>query len=350
MSDIPRSAGGAGPSASLDITARAPNRIDLAGGTLDIWPLYLLMEGGLTVNLAVTVHSEVRLESAEASGYEIVSSDTGLRERAGSLDGLDPNGPLGLIARVVRHFAPPPGLRVTTHNQAPKGSGLGASSSLLVALIGAFERLTGRAPSTSELVNLAADLEVQTIRVPTGKQDYYAAVCGGANAIWFEPGRNRVESLPLNDSFAQRLLDSMVLSFTGQSHFSAPTNWLMMKGYIEGRPVTHRGLDRIKETSLAMRQAWLGQDIDALGDLLGQEWDSRRELAEGVSTPVVERAMAVACAAGASASKICGAGGGGCMVSLTPEGRAQSVAAALTEAGYEVLEFDFDREGLTVRG
>lgn len=332
------------------VTARTPNRIDLAGGTLDIWPLYLLMDGGLTVNVAVSVYSQVRLETGVAAGYALISEDTGLEEHAATLDGLDSDGPLGLVARAVRHFAPPPGLRVVTRNQAPKGSGLGASSSLLVALLGALERLVGRAPSVSDLVNLAADLEAQTIRVPTGKQDYYAAVGGGASAIWFEPGRNRVEALPLDDGFAERLLGSMVLTFTGQSHFSAPTNWLMLKGYIDGHPDTHQGLDRIRETARAVRQAWLAQDITALGRLLGQEWDNRQRLAEGVSTPAVERAMAAAAAGGAVASKVCGAGGGGCMVSITPEGRAGQVARALVEAGFEVLEFGFDREGLVVRG
>ncbi|RJQ05842.1 MAG: GHMP kinase, partial [Bacillota bacterium] len=184
----------------MSIRSRAPNRIDLGGGTLDIWPLYLLLGRGVTLNVAVSVYSHVALDDEPGGGYRLVSEDTGYENAAKSLGALDFDGPLGLVARAVRYFDPPPGLRVVTRNEAPQGSGLGASSSLLVALLAALERLTRRAPGSTDLVNLAADLEAQVIRVPTGKQDHYAGVYGGANAIWFEPGRNRVESLPMPDS------------------------------------------------------------------------------------------------------------------------------------------------------
>lgn len=158
-----------------------------------------------------------------------------------------------------------------------------------------------------------------------------------------------MESLPLREEFAARLSDRLVLSFTGQPRSSAPTNWRMVKGFIDGRPEARAGLERIRATAHAMREAWLAEDVDSLGELLGREWDSRRRLARGVSTPKVEKAMAAAAGAGAVASKICGAGGGGCMVTVTREGRRKEVAAALAAAGAAVLEFDFDREGLVVR-
>lgn len=331
---------------TLPFIARTPTRIDLAGGTLDIWPVYLLLGSGLTLNVAIDIHSHVWLHPGQGPGYRLFSEDTGHWEEASSLVDLRLDGPLGLVARAVRHSAPPEGLTVVTRNEAPKGSGLGASSSLLVALLAALDRLAGKDSDMTGLVDLAADLEAQTIRVPTGKQDYYAAVHGGANAIWFEPGHTRVESLPLTDGFASRLRRSMVLSFTGEPHFSAPTNWRMVKAYIDGRPEARRGLEAILQTALEMREAWLAEDLEALGHLLAREWENRKGLAEGVSTPAVEKAVAVAAEAGALGSKICGAGGGGCMVSVTPEGRGEEVAAALREAGFRVLDFDFDREGL----
>jgi len=300
------------------------------------------------VNVAVTIYSRVWLHPGQGEGYRLISEDTGRWEEAASLDDLDLNGRLGLVARAVRHAAPPPGLTVVTRSEAPQGSGLGASSSLLVALLAALDRMSGRIPERDRLVDLAADLEAQTIRVPTGKQDYYAAVHGGANAIWFEPGGNRVESLPLDESFARRLRRRLVLSFTGQPHFSAPTNWKAMKGFIDGRADTRERFERILRTALEMREAWLNEDIDRLAALLAQEWDNRREMAEGVSTPAVEGAMRAAAGAGALASKICGAGGGGCMVTITREGRGEAVAATLREAGFSVLDFDFDYEGLAL--
>jgi len=288
----------------VPIWTRAPARIDLAGGTLDIWPLYLLLGYGLTVNVAVTLYSEAWLSPEGGKGYRLVSEDTGLEERADSLEELDVNGPLGLVARAVRHFAPDPGLTVVTRNRAPKGSGLGASSSLLVAVLAGLEKLAGQAPSTSELVNLAADLEVQTINAPTGKQDYYAAVSGGASAIWFEAGRNRVEELPLGERFADALREVLILSFTGQSRMSARTNWEMVKACVEGRGDARDRLQRIRRTALELREAWLAEDVGALGLLLAREWEDRRGLAGGVSTPAVERAMVAASKAGAVASKV----------------------------------------------
>lgn len=333
----------------MSIWSRAPSRIDLAGGTLDIWPLYLLMEHGLTVNVAINVYSQVWLRQEQNSKYHLVSEDADAEETAETCDGLDCAGPLGLVARAVRHFAPGPGLTVVTRNEAPRGSGLGASSSLLVAVLAALQKHAGRRPDSSELVNLAADIEAQVIRIPTGKQDYYAAVYGGANAIWFEPGRNRVESLPLPESFARRLREVMVLSFTGQPRSSAPTNWRMIRGYIEGKKEAVEGLERIRETAFKVREAWLAEDIEALARHLAEEWENRRNLARGVSTPKIERAIAAAAEAGALASKICGAGGGGCLVTIVREGRKEAVSRALKRSGAEVLDFDFDLEGLVVR-
>jgi D-glycero-alpha-D-manno-heptose-7-phosphate kinase len=333
----------------MSIWSRAPSRIDLAGGTLDIWPLYLLMDQGLTVNVAISVYSQAWLRPEGNDHYHLISEDSNLDATAHTCEELDVAGPLGLVARAVRHFAPAPGLTVVTRNEAPRGSGLGASSSLLVAVLAALQNLGGQAPDSTELVNLAADLEVQTIRVPTGKQDHYAAVCGGANAIWFGPGRTRVESLPFSDEFARRLREAMILSFTGESRSSGPTNWDAVKGYVDGREETRQGLDRIRETSLAVREAWLAQDIEALGRLLGEEWENRCRLAQGVSTPRIEKIVAAASRAGALASKICGAGGGGCLVTIAREGRRDDVRQALERSGAEVLDFDFDLEGLVVR-
>lgn len=333
----------------MSIWSRAPSRIDLAGGTLDIWPLYLLMDQGLTVNVAVNIYSQVWLRSERNTTYHLVSEDTDHEETARSLADFNVAGPLGMVARAVRHYKPDPGLTVVTRNEAPRGSGLGASSSLIVALLAALQQLAGLRPNTTELVNLAADLEAQTIGVPTGKQDHYAAVYGGANAIWFEPGRNRVENLPFNDDFAQRLRQQLVISYTGQPRSSAKTNWRMVKGYIEGREDTRRGLGRIRDTAVAVREAWLAEDVEALAGLLAQEWDNRCNLARGVATPKVEKIIATAREAGALASKICGAGGGGCLVTVAREGGRDKVCRALKEAGARILDWDFDTEGLMVR-
>lgn len=386
----------------MEIRAIAPNRIDLAGGTLDLYPLYLFEEGGYTVNAAISVWSKVLLRTREDSAVHIYSLDTGAEQHAASVDELALGGPLDLIVRVIRYYRPGVGLDVYTQNDAPKGSGLGASSALLIALSHALRVFkSGRDRlSDEEIIRVGAELEAQTIRVPTGKQDYYAATYGGVNSIWFSVGESRVERLLVRESDLAALESRLILSYTGEPHYSAITNWGMLKGYIEGQDRTVLGLRRIKETARRMRECLLagafagalagagegaGAEAGAAGvsaggglglgeggsgrgglgtdhrrpvafpglaELIAEEWRNRRELADGVTTPNVEHLMAAAAAAGAKASKLCGAGGGGCMITVVDDssdpGVRARVEAALAEAGARIMPFKIARTGVRV--
>ena len=331
------------------VEATTPSRVDLAGGTLDIWPLYLLLGGGITVNCALSMGSYVRLSTRRDRKIRIHSEDTGERLSAPDVDSLALGGRLDLPARLVKFYRPPRGLDVVTRNDAPHGSGLGASSSLIIALSGALCRLSGKRLAKQKTVDNAANLEAQLINIPTGKQDYYPAMYGGINAIWFEVDGDRVEHLKFTAADYSALEDRITLSFTGVSHFSGASNWAMLKNYIDGRGRTRANLHHIKETSLKMRTALVDKNWDALGKLLGQEWRNRARLAKGVSTARIERLMAAARSAGAEASKLCGAGGGGCMVTYSaPEDR-KAVQCALAGAGARILPFKVARKGLTVK-
>jgi D-glycero-alpha-D-manno-heptose-7-phosphate kinase len=333
----------------LIIEATAPSRIDLAGGTLDIHPLYLFEEGGITVNVAITMQSKVRLATREDGRVELVSLDTGATQEAPSVAELELGGPLDLISRLVRFYAPQTGVTIHTHNDAPHGSGLGASSSLLIATTGALLKLTGRELDPMTMIQYSADLEAQNIRVPTGRQDYYPATFGGLNAIWFDVEGDRLERLDVGDGFLQEFEDRLVLAFTGDGRFSGTSNWNMLKMYIEDQGTTVKNLKAIKATALAMRQAFLDRDLDRFAELLDDEWQNRRRLAEGVSTPRLEHMMAAAREAGALANRVCGAGGGGCMSSFVAPGKREDVCAALASAGAECLPSAISREGLQVR-
>lgn len=336
------------PERILHLRAQAPTRIDLAGGTLDLYPLYLFEDGGLTVNIAIDIMTEVQIEPHPA-GVELSSVDRRQTLTAPSARDLPAGGPLDLLVRAVRFADPEPGLRIVTRSSAPAGSGLGASSSLLVCLLAALDRINGRRHTRGSLIELAAHLEAQSIRVPTGKQDYYAAVYGGVNAIWFEVARDRVEPLVVDAAMRRALEDRLVLSYTGEPHDSAVTNWSMMRAYIDGIERTATSLRRIKATALAMREALLAADLDRLGVLIGEEWENRRQLADGVSTPAIDTLIRAAGEAGAVASKVCGAGGGGCMVSFVRDGAKAAVAAALAAHGARVLPFHIAYRGVRSR-
>ncbi|HHV54688.1 MAG TPA: hypothetical protein GXX55_04490 [Firmicutes bacterium] len=356
----------------MEVRAVAPNRIDLAGGTLDLYPLYLFEDGGLTVNVAIDVNSTVTIRTREDREIHIYSLDTHTERHAADLAHLEVGGELDLVARVIRFYAPPMGIDVFTENQAPKGSGLGASSALLIALSHALNKLRVDRRSDEDIINIGANLEAQTIRVPTGKQDYYAATYGGVNAIWFDVEENRVERLIQSEAALEALSARMILSFTGAPRFSAITNWGMMRAYIENRGQTVERMKRIKQTAFAMRECISAGRFVDLAELLAEEWQNRRELAEGVTTPDVERLMEAAARAGARASKLCGAGGGGCMVTMLSTGGSGSSAGsgdgtaggigipdelkavrervieALENAGARVIPFSISRVGVQV--
>jgi D-glycero-alpha-D-manno-heptose-7-phosphate kinase len=330
------------------VEATAPCRIDLAGGTLDIHPLFLFLDGGVTVNAAVDLTSRATVETRGDASVHLRSADTGAALEAPGTESLPTEGPLGLVARVVKFYAPRTGVNVETHNAAPHGSGLGASSSLLIALSGALDKLNGTGFTYDEFVDYGASVEAQCIGIPTGKQDYYAALMGGLNAIWFEVKGNRVESLVADEEGLSWFEERIVLTFTGESHFSGTSNWNMLKAYIDDVGNNRESMMNIKETALAMREAASSRDFGAFAELVDREWLNRRRLAEGVSTPRIELLMSAAKKAGALSSKICGAGGGGCMITVIEPGSRAAVAEALEKLDARVLPFKIARQGLQV--
>ncbi|MFQ6133446.1 MAG: hypothetical protein ACE5R4_15495 [Armatimonadota bacterium] len=330
------------------IEARTPSRIDLAGGTLDLFPLYLWEEGGLTVNMGISLGSHVRLATREDAAIRIRSEDTGAEHSATSLEELEIEGPLAFVARIVRFYRPEAGLDITTRNDAPHGSGLGSSSALLIALSGALRELNQADIPDEQLVFYGANLECQDLGVPVGKQDYYGALHGGINAIYFEVEGDRVDQIGTSEAFREELERRLILSFTGEPRFSGATNWSMFKAYVDNEGGTRRSMRSIKDTAFRMLDAIEAEDFEALGGTLAEEWNNRKQLAEGVTTDQIERLMAAASEAGAVASKICGAGGGGCMITLAAAGREQPVAEALAAGGARILEYEIARKGLEV--
>lgn len=336
----------------MTIIARTPNRIDLAGGTLDIYPLYVFLQGGYTLNAAIDLYSEVELEALPHDGFVLISED--LNEyleisREDLFSGCADDSAFRLVIAALRHYQPVGGLKVTSRNQAPKGSGLGASSALLIALSGALNHYQSLYLDGEHLIRTAADLEAWVIDIPTGKQDYYAALYGGVQAIHFAAGGIKREPINLSTSFMEQLNAGLILSFTGQSHFSGTNNWNMTRRYIDNSGETRAALRSIKKTASALREALLAENIEWVYDLLNQEWENRKSLAEGVSNTQIESMIAAASLAGAKASKICGAGGGGCLVTFCDPADKMAVASALEATGAEIMPNQIVQQGLTFR-
>jgi len=305
------------------LRAHAPLRIDLAGGTLDIWPLYLLLGGGLTVNLAIDRRAEARLEERDDRGIRLVAEDLGLAEEASSWEGLDAAGELGLVKRLIRFYRPARGFRLRTSVAAPPGAGLGGSSALALAVAALLERFCEGTRSVEELILLLRDLEAEALGVPTGVQDYYAAAFGGLNAIRLEPGGAGRERLRPRARFLKELSERLLLVYTGTAHRSGRLNWEVVRRAIDGEPSTRAALAELKEAALAMRAALLEEDLPGVAAALRAEWAARQRLAPGIVTPRMEKLAGLA-----EAAKPCGAGGGGALLLLAGEGTAERLRAA----------------------
>lgn len=313
------------------IAARAWCRVDLAGGTLDIWPLGLLHEGARTVNLAVDVAVRVELTKRRA-GFRLEQAGEVVEAASAQELALRPDS--ALIGLIMAELDLPPATAVL-ESDSPRGGGLGASSALAVALIAAGEALCGRRASTAEArAALARDLEARLMGLPTGRQDHYAALLGGALEILHRPGGESVRALEVD---LEALAASLVVAYSGQSHFSAATNWQIIRRRLEGELESVEAFSGISEVAARLPEALEGGDLERVGELVGREWSFRRRLAKGVSTAAIERLLRAALDQGAWGGKACGAGGGGCVVVLCPPERRRQVSAALREAGAQVL-------------
>jgi D-glycero-alpha-D-manno-heptose-7-phosphate kinase len=325
----------------MRITASAPTRIDLAGGTIDIWPLYLFHEGAITLNAAISLRAQVTVED-RPDGIVLKSVDTSREVSAASWAELDPAGRLPLLALAARHYRIS-SVGVTTRAESPAGAGIAGSSALTIALCGAFARLTGASMNPEDLLQVAMNIECQTIQVPTGVQDYRPAMYGGVAAIELRADGVRRVAIDVDP---RELEQRIVLAYTGEPRHSGTNNWEITKRHIDGDRAIFDCFERIRDTAAAMREALTRGDWDGVGRQIAIEWDNRKRLAPGVTTPIIEDLIMRASGAGATAAKVCGAGGGGCLFCFGPPAAKPAIAAALADGGARLLEFRIETNGL----
>jgi D-glycero-alpha-D-manno-heptose-7-phosphate kinase len=326
------------------LTSSAPTRIDLAGGTIDIWPLYLFHEGACTLNVAISLRAHVTIEERSAGGVELVSLDTSRSVRAESSPLLHPDGELPLLARLARHYRLERAALIS-RGESPAGAGIAGSSALTIAACGALARWTGASETPDDLLQVAMNVECQTIRVPTGVQDYRPALYGGIAAVHLDvDGIHRVGLSVDPAALEQRI----VLAYTGAPRNSGTNNWEITKRHLDGDHDVFDCFERIRDTAVAMQSALERGDWDEVGRHVATEWDNRKCLAPGVTTPAIDDLMTRAMRAGAVAAKVCGAGGGGCLFCYGPPAVRDDVAAALASGGARVLEYHVEHEGLQV--
>jgi D-glycero-alpha-D-manno-heptose-7-phosphate kinase len=332
----------------MRITSKAPCRVDLAGGTLDIWPLYLFHAHPVTVNFAVDRYTSCVIETRNDREIHLHSEDLNVSESFGSLGELrgTRKHKLPLVAQILRFFTPESGIDVRTNSEAPAGAGISGSSALIIATTNAFNKMTEAGYTLEQLREISQNIEAQIIRVPTGCQDYYPAMYGGISAIELGPtGIHRVEiKIP-----HEELIKRVVLAYTGEPRNSGINNWEVTKAHIDGDTGVHKNFDKIAAIANGMRSAVERQDWKDVGRLVREEWTNRRKNAPGITTPLIDHLVEVTRKAGSTGAKVCGAGGGGCVLFLVEPDAKQKIVELIEREGAKVLNVTVAPRGVRVQ-
>jgi D-glycero-alpha-D-manno-heptose-7-phosphate kinase len=311
--------------------------VDLAGGTLDLWPIYAFLDNCFTVNVAISIFTHCILRPLSSSRIVIHVKDLGITKEfsnlAACLDEKDES--FSLIQKHIQYWKPTTGFEITTWSESPVGGGLGGSSSLSVTISGAFAHWLGRKWMTPEWVETVHNIEAQVLKMPTGTQDYYPPILGGLNSLHYQMDGCHTRK----HHFHESVFDSaFLLVYTGKPHHSGMNNWQVLKDCIDQKKSTLEALQSLKLVSEQMHRICDRGDWQQLKSLLNQEFEARVRISSVFSSPEIERLKEVSLRAGAEAVKICGAGGGGCVLVWCAPGKKESVANSCRENGFQVLE------------
>ncbi|MCK8784397.1 GHMP kinase [Roseomonas sp. NAR14] len=333
------------------VRARAPFRLGLAGGGTDVSP-YMDEYGGAVLNATIASHAWVTLRSG---GSEVVleSADTGLSARYPATGSPMPrDGVLDLVKavhdRIVRefHHGRPLPLTIQTYSEAPPGSGLGSSSTLVVALIQAYEELLKLPLGEYDIARLAFQIEREDMALAGGRQDQYAAAFGGFNFMEFTAGeRVIVNPLRIKPDTVRELEARMLVCFTGVSRESARIIEDQRSNVLAGVQKSIDAMHNLKANAVAMKEALLHGDLDGMAEVLREGWQSKRAMAAGISNSHIEELWDIAAESGAYAGKVSGAGGGGFMMFFCPLEKKPTIISRLEARGCRVAAVVFTAEG-----
>lgn len=345
------------------IRSKAPLRLGLAGGGSDVSP-YSNLYGGLVLNATVNLAAYCTIEETDDGLVHVDAYDARVHAAYPAAATLPSPAILvsGVYDRVLRDFGADgqgrpfagsygirrgvTGLRITTWNDAPAGSGLGTSSTMVVCILKCFAEWLGLPLGDYEVARLAYEIEREDLGLSGGKQDQYAAAFGGFNFMEFRPDDTViVNPLKIKRWIVDELESSMVLYFTGQSRSSAAIISEQQKNTASGNRTAVEAMHRIKQSSLDMKLALLKGDMGAFARILGSAWEDKKKMADAITNPVIQEAFDVALGAGAVAGKVSGAGGGGFLMLMVPPVRKKAVSEALQALPGQVVPFQFTERG-----
>ncbi len=329
------------------IRSRVPLRISFAGGGTDVSP-YTDTHGGAVLNTTISRFATVSLKPRKDSKIIVKSIDFDKTVHYDMTESFSLQGQFALIEGVIDHFKKhfhfPSGFEITVQNDAPPGSGLGSSSAVSVALIGALMEFVGTNFTPYEIAELSYKIERTDVGIKGGRQDQYAAAFGGFNFIEFTADYTLVQPLRLKTDIILELEHRLVIAYIGGSHNSSEILERQINKAKKGQNI--EALNKQKELAYAMKHALLIGDLDKMGELMDKAWQVKKQMAEGISNNTIDNIYNEAKKAGAIGGKISGAGGGGFMFFLTHPEKRYNVMDAIKHLGAQPISYTFYEEGL----
>ena len=331
------------------LIARAPVRISLAGGGTDL-PAYYEQYGGCVISTSIDKYFYVFLQPSPDADLQITSSDYQTFYRHAEQDPTESfwGGDLELPRAILHHFGITRGVSMFLASEIPPGTGLGSSSTVTVALIKAITTAKGLKPSPSEIAELASYIEIQKLGMPIGKQDQYAAAFGGLNRIDFEAGRITVVPLNLSAKLRGRIEQHLMLFFLGSTRSASKILHQQKAASERQDPKVLEALHAVKAMALEVQGALERGDVAALGDILRESWEQKKQFAANVSNARIDELYQRALAHGARGGKIAGAGGGGFLLLCCAPDKQDAVTRALEADGLKRMMFHFENGGARV--
>ncbi len=325
--------------------SRAPLRISFCGGGTDVSP-YPEERGGVVLSATINKYAYASLIPRRDARVKITSLDYDVVAKYEHSKKVKFDGQLDLVKAVLKRLGGGKGVDLFVHTDAPPGSGLGSSSTLVVALIGAFREWTGKHLSDYDVAELAYRIERSDLGIAGGRQDQYAATFGGFNFIEFSRDSTVVNPLRIKPDVLNELEYRLLLCYTGQTRLSAGILKRQIDSYVTRKPDVVKALDRLKAYTSRMKNALLLGKLDELGELLHEAWLSKKRLDRDISSARIDELYSTARRNGAVGGKILGAGGGGYLLVLCRFDRKHVVAEKLEKAGGQIVEFGFEFRGL----
>jgi len=334
------------------IRSMAPLRIGLAGGGTDVSP-YSDLYGGAILNATINMYAyatiipktdgQVCFHSIDKNESDTVPAGHQI-ELDGKLDLLK-----GIYNRIVSQYTKKPlSFELTTYVDAPPGSGLGSSSTLVTAVVGAFTEWLNLPMGEYDIARLAYEIERIDLNYAGGKQDQYAATFGGFNFMEFYAGEKViVNPLRIKEQTLKELAYSMVLYYTGTSRVSSEIIEKQQQSIKNNATESVNAMHRTKEMAILMKEALLKNELDKIGEIMNTGWMFKKQMAQGISNPYIEELYRAAKQAGATGGKISGAGGGGFMFFYCPGNSRYDVISKLQTYGGSVRSFQFTKSGLS---